>query len=482
MRDRYTAIAPYGPPLALLALLAGALLALLPARPGGAQSNDQFFPETGHTVSGAFLDTWRRGGGLPIFGYPISDVRTQQDPATGRELQVQWFERARFELHPELPAGSQVLLGRLGSEVTQGREGEPPFQPVGAPADPGIEYFPQTGHTLGRGFLSFWRQNGGLPIFGYPISEEFQEVSPTDGRTYTVQYFERARFEYHPELPPGSQVLLGLLGTQLLGEQDRLRIEIAAAPDPIAIEPGQTALVPRDTKGLTVSLRFPQPVDPGALQVQLRQLSGPPPWQLAPAGPQPGRNVFQFGLAGAAGSPDYLQVQVTRGPDQPPIVFGVQVASGLSGPPLVANWSDPVALVNSYYNAINRREYQRAYSYWEQPGRPGAVPASYQEFAAGYRDTASVAITTGTVTSDAGAGSVYYGVPVVIAATQSDGSVQRFYGCYAVHRVNVPVGDSAPPYPLQLSTANVAQAAADADPGALLAQANALAEARQCGQ
>jgi LPXTG-site transpeptidase (sortase) family protein len=37
-----------------------------------------------------------------------------------------------------------------------------------------------------------------------------------DGRTYTVQYFERARFEYHPDLPPGSQVQLGHLGRQYL--------------------------------------------------------------------------------------------------------------------------------------------------------------------------------------------------------------------------------------------------------------------------
>ena len=32
-----------------------------------------------------------------------------------------------------------------------------------------------------------------------PISEEMQEKSDTDGKIYTVQYFERAVFEYHPE-------------------------------------------------------------------------------------------------------------------------------------------------------------------------------------------------------------------------------------------------------------------------------------------
>jgi hypothetical protein len=39
----------------------------------------------------------------------------------------------------------------------------------------------------------------GWPQYGYPISEEFYEVSPDDGGTYVVQYFERARFEWHPE-------------------------------------------------------------------------------------------------------------------------------------------------------------------------------------------------------------------------------------------------------------------------------------------
>jgi hypothetical protein len=38
-------------------------------------------------------------------------------------------------------------------------------------------------------------------------------VSQTDGKPYTVQYFERAVFEKHPENPPPYNVLLSLLGT-----------------------------------------------------------------------------------------------------------------------------------------------------------------------------------------------------------------------------------------------------------------------------
>src|SRR5207249_1452302 len=78
-----------------------------------------------------------------------------------------------------------------------------------------LTYFPQVGHTLRGPFLRFWQKNGGLAIFGYPISEEFQEPSLTDGQTYTVQYFQRNRFELHPEFAnTPNEVLMGLLGVE----------------------------------------------------------------------------------------------------------------------------------------------------------------------------------------------------------------------------------------------------------------------------
>ena len=73
--------------------------------------------------------------------------------------------------------------------------------------------FPETGKRLGGRFLQYWRQNGGLMQQGYPISDEFFEVSDLDGKPYTVQYFERAVFELHPENRPPYDVLLSQLGT-----------------------------------------------------------------------------------------------------------------------------------------------------------------------------------------------------------------------------------------------------------------------------
>jgi hypothetical protein len=55
-------------------------------------------------------------------------------------------------------------------------------------------WFPETGHMLAYGFREFYDRHGGLPIFGYPLTEVFVE----DGRP--VQYFERARLEWHGRL------------------------------------------------------------------------------------------------------------------------------------------------------------------------------------------------------------------------------------------------------------------------------------------
>src|SRR5437867_2002964 len=81
-----------------------------------------------------------------------------------------------------------------------------------AHAQSGSYYFPETNHVVKGRFLAYWEQHGGLAQQGYPISDEFQEVSTLDGNTYTVQYFERAVFEYHPENRPPYDVLLSLLG------------------------------------------------------------------------------------------------------------------------------------------------------------------------------------------------------------------------------------------------------------------------------
>jgi Flp pilus assembly protein TadD len=86
-------------------------------------------------------------------------------------------------------------------------------QSTGNVQQPQCQTFPETGKTVCYGFLKYWTDHGAVKRQGFPISGEFQEVSDINGKPYTVQYFERAVYEYHPENQPPYDVLLSLLGT-----------------------------------------------------------------------------------------------------------------------------------------------------------------------------------------------------------------------------------------------------------------------------
>ncbi len=181
-----------------------------------------FFKETGHNLSGAFKRFWDEQGGLSQFGFPRSEPFLELNQSDGKVYLTQYFERNRFEYHPS-NAGTayEVELGLLGRQLTSGRENEAAFKPIKAFTSRGdSRYFAETGHSLSYGFQTYWEQHGGLAIYGYPITEEFGEMNPDDGQRYTVQYFERGRFEYHPELRGTPyEVLLGLLGNGLLRQK-----------------------------------------------------------------------------------------------------------------------------------------------------------------------------------------------------------------------------------------------------------------------
>ncbi|MBN9389775.1 MAG: PQQ-dependent sugar dehydrogenase [Chloroflexi bacterium] len=198
-----------------------------------------YFKETNLTLSDEhhFLSYWQNHGGLAQFGYPITPEILEVNPADQKTYIVQWFERNRFEYHPEFKGTQyEVLLGLLGRQLTIGRENEPPFKSVPDPHAPGFSYFPQTGHTLANSFREYWEAHGGLSLFGYPVTEEFQEMS-TNGQVYTTQWFERARFEYHPENKGTPyDVLLGLLGNQIVGG--------FAYPDPLPNNVSTKLVVP----------------------------------------------------------------------------------------------------------------------------------------------------------------------------------------------------------------------------------------------
>ncbi len=169
-------------------------------------------------MAGPFRVYWEAHGGLARNGYPLTGelVERLED---GRPYQVQYFERARLEFHPEATDPAyRVQLGQFGRRVLAGVP-DAPTAPV--PPQGGYAHFPQTGHNVGPRFGAYWRANGGLAQFGYPLTEPFEQRLE-DGKTYTVQYFERARFELHPENAAPYDILLGQFGRRILaGEAGR---------------------------------------------------------------------------------------------------------------------------------------------------------------------------------------------------------------------------------------------------------------------
>lgn len=187
-----------------------------------------YFPETGHYAYGVFRDYWRRFGGIGVFGYPLTEQRLEGT------FWVQYFECARFEYHPEngkikgfetLGKPDQykllILLTRLGANLVDAKTGGKGFPlPDLASVPAGATVFPETKHSLSGKIADYWWSHNGLTNFGFPLSEPVQERSQADGKTYTVQYFERTRLEYHPEnAGTPYEIQLGLLGKELLASK-----------------------------------------------------------------------------------------------------------------------------------------------------------------------------------------------------------------------------------------------------------------------
>ncbi|MEA2573745.1 MAG: hypothetical protein QOH93_1043 [Chloroflexia bacterium] len=201
--------------LALVTLVAASQYASGSVASPTTQADSRTFPETGHTVKGKFLKYWDEHGGLAQQGYPISEEMQEQSEVDGKTYTVQYFERAVFELHSENQSPNDVLLSLLGVFLYKQKYGDNTGAPSQTPSTaPDAVKFAETGKLVGGKFLAYWKGHGGLAQQGLPISDEFQERSDLDGKTYTVQYFERAVFELHPDnAGTPYEVLLSQLGT-----------------------------------------------------------------------------------------------------------------------------------------------------------------------------------------------------------------------------------------------------------------------------
>lgn len=235
-----------------------------------------------------------------------------------------------------------------------------------AEAQSGCQNFPQTGHKVCGKFLTYWQQHGGLAQQGYPLSEEFTETSDLNGKPYTVQYFERAVFELHPENKPPFDVLLSQLGTYL------------------------------------------------------------------------GNSKYVLGFPESANETPYYE-----------------------------NLIEADGTLKSYYNAINRKEYERAYGYFDK----GAEVQPYPQFATGYADTTSVALALNpNFEEGAGAGNIYAAIQVALTATHKDGSKHLFSGCYIMHRVNIGISEDPNDELWHISSAKLMEVPVNSSIDTLLAQ------------
>ncbi len=201
------------------------MLTILPTAMTTAQSEERCFAETGFCINGSIRTYWEQNGGLAVFGFPIT--AQSEETVEGSLLQVQWFERDRLEIQSD----GRVTAGRLGAERLE-QMGTPWQAGDNRPASPGCATFTETGHQVCGIFLSYWRANGGLSRFGLPLTEGF--ITELEGSLYLVQYFERRRFEFHPQIGP-NDVLLGLLGREVLTSRQKSSVPAPSTPEPTPV-------------------------------------------------------------------------------------------------------------------------------------------------------------------------------------------------------------------------------------------------------
>jgi hypothetical protein len=113
-------------------------------------------------------------------------------------------------LHLTLPVDPHSDSGEVALDSASISDAMTPAEPLD---DDVCHFYEITGHNLCHGFKDYWEGNGALPIYGYPLTEEFDDVDD-EGSHIVAQYFERARFEYHPEAVAGERISVTPLGQQ----------------------------------------------------------------------------------------------------------------------------------------------------------------------------------------------------------------------------------------------------------------------------
>jgi hypothetical protein len=286
--------------LALLVLVAPA------GRRATAQSEGTlYFPETGHWVTGEFLALYEDvPEPLEQYGVPITDAF----PEPGSDRLIQYFQKARFVLEPQTAAPLRVQRSPLGELLYS-----PGIELRHSPSFPACRTFSETGFEVCYAFLDFFNANGGVVQFGYPISNFESHAG------LIAQYFQRARFEWHPELPPGQRVTLGDLGREYFefaGEDPLLlfpNLEDNLPQSIIELRvqafPGESVMPHRGTQTLYVIVQDQnfRPVSNVEVEFSVRLPNGQPETYSMPPTDENGVSSATFRVAaGSTGIADVL--------------------------------------------------------------------------------------------------------------------------------------------------------------------------------
>jgi len=202
----------------ILILLGGVTI---PGYTQGTTTGEDF--GTGHIVRGAFLEQYAGvRNPLDIYGLPITGEF--EGMSTFGITTVQYFNKTRFDLVKDLEGNDKVIVANLGELMYPGPG---PLAPVSSDG-PTCRNFPATGKSVCYAFLQYYDANDGSATFGDPISD----LEIREGRY--VQYFQKARMEWVPELEADSHVVLTDLGKRyfdfMVGDPDRLRPEGSSIP------------------------------------------------------------------------------------------------------------------------------------------------------------------------------------------------------------------------------------------------------------
>lgn len=194
------------------------------------------------------------------------------------------------------------------------------------------------------------------------------------------------------------------------------------------------------------TLRFPQPANYGAPPIQ----------------PMHFDQLNKVAVDSAISDSNIISAACPASEGLPMIDATVEDITDLTDGNFIDNRSGAVEVISSLLNAVNRKEYVRAYSYWETPTE------TYTNFADGYADTTSVTATFGTVISDAGAGQFHYQVPIAEYVLHTDSTTHIYVGCYVLHLSNPGMQGMLPFEPLGIVSGKFTEVPAGTDVAPLL--------------